>query len=129
MRAWPSLPREFRALRSESGQSDPIGKDNALATGYAATLIWLTDPSRVIAYRDEQRRIHLTVLGKAGVHAMLPLPYVAGVGQMVRDLISLDAHSKLLTRWSALDHLFLAFLRAGPALIGALVNRLTTRLK
>ena len=75
-----------------------------------AALRWLTDPSRVIAYRDDQRRLHLTVLGKAGVHAMLPLPYVAGVGQLVRDLISLDVHSRLLSRWSALDHLFLASL-------------------
>jgi helicase len=30
------------------------------------------------------------------------------VGQLVRDLISLDAQAKLLGRWSALDHLFVA---------------------
>ena len=30
-------------------------------------LEWLTDPSRVIAYRDDQARFHLTALGNSGV--------------------------------------------------------------
>jgi len=41
---------------------------------------------------------------------MLPLNYIAGVGQLIRDLISLDLDIKLLRRWSYLDHLLLAAL-------------------
>ena len=73
-------------------------------------LRWLTDPSRAIAYRNEQGRYHLTVLGNAGVRAMLPLTYLAAVGQLIRDLMSLDPEMKVLRRWSALDHLFVAAL-------------------
>ena len=38
---------------------------------------------------------------------MLPLTYVAALGQLTRDLMSLDSDAKLLRRWSPLDHLFL----------------------
>jgi hypothetical protein len=41
---------------------------------------------------------------------MLPLRYLSGVGQLIRDLISLDPHAKLIGRWTATDHLFLAAL-------------------
>ncbi len=67
---------------------------------------WLSDPTRVLAYRDENARLHSTFLGRAGGRAMLPLPYVAGVGQLTRDLLSLDSSGKLLGRWTGLDHLF-----------------------
>ena len=76
---------------------------------------WLTGPSCAIAYREELGRHHLTVLGKAGVRAMLPLPYVAGVGQLVRDLLSLDSQARLLGRWTELDHLFVASLMSDRA--------------
>ena len=79
-------------------------------------LRWLTDPSRAIAYRNEQGRYHLTVLGNAGVRAMLPLTYLAAVGQLIRDLMSLDPEMKVLRRWSALDHLFVAALVSVNAL-------------
>lgn len=68
-------------------------------------LSWLADPSRAIAYKDEQARFHLTVLGRAGVTSMLPLEYVAGLGQLIRDLLSLDAETRTVGRWSAMDHL------------------------
>ena len=80
-----------------------------------AAIKWLIDTPHVIAYRDEQRRFHLTVLGKAGVRAMLPLTYVAGVGQLIRDLISLSPQARFLGRWSALDHLFVASLMSDRA--------------
>jgi len=80
-----------------------------------SSLRWLTDPSRVIAYRDDETRYHLTSLGKAGVRAVLPLPYIAGLGQLIRDLISLDTQARLLSRWSALDQLFLASLLSDRA--------------
>lgn len=70
------------------------------------SLQWLAQPSRGLAYRDADARWKLTVLGLAGVHSLLPLTYVGGLGQLVRDLISLDTSSKLLRRWSSLDHLF-----------------------
>jgi len=82
----------------------------SLATRIDAALRWLTDPSRVIAYVDEQQQYHLTVLGRAGVRSMLPLPYLSGLGQLLRDLISLDANGRLLQRWSSLDHLLVAAL-------------------
>jgi len=37
----------------------------------------------------------------------LPLEMVAGVGQLVRDLLSLDPAAGLLKRWSCIDHLLL----------------------
>ena len=67
---------------------------------------WLSDPARVLAYCDENAQFHPTVLGRAGGRSMLPLPYVAGVGQLTRDLLSLDSSGKLLGRWTGLDHLF-----------------------
>src|SRR5262249_5801947 len=82
----------------------------SLVSRVDAALRWLTDPSRVIAYRDEWGRYHLTVLGRVGIRAMLPLSYIAGLGQLIRDLISLDHGAKLLVRWSMLDNLFVASL-------------------
>jgi ATP-dependent DNA helicase len=46
---------------------------------------------------------------------MLPLAYVVSLGQLIRDLISLDASVGLLRRWSPLDHLFLVALLSGRA--------------
>jgi hypothetical protein len=46
---------------------------------------------------------------------MLPLKYIAGLGQLVRDLISLEREMKLLKRWSILDHLFVAALLSDRA--------------
>ena len=80
----------------------------SLSTRVDSALGWLTDPSRVIAYADEQQQIRLTVLGQAGVRSMLPLNYLAGLGQLLRDMISLDPEARLLQRWSALDHLVVA---------------------
>jgi hypothetical protein len=82
----------------------------SLITRTDAALRWLTEPSRVIAYADEQQRFHLTVLGRAGVRSMLPLAYLAGLGQLLRDLIALDVDARLLHRWSPLDHLLVAAL-------------------
>ncbi len=75
---------------------------SALAT---PSLVWLEDPARVLAFRGDDDRYRLTVLGKRGVRAVLPLSYVAGLGQLVRDLLSLDPEDKLISQWSTLDHL------------------------
>ena len=92
-----------------------------------AAVRWLTDPCRVIAYLNEQGRFQLTVLGKAGVRSMLPLAYVSGIGQLVRDLISLDPKARLLGRWSVLDHLFVASLMSDRAPEAASLQRRTCR--
>lgn len=96
-----------------SGLSALLGNTlggRSLVSRVEPALRWLTDPSRVIAYRDEWGRYHLTVLGSAGIRTMLPLRYIAGLGQLIRDLISVDSDSKLLSRWSILDHLFVVAL-------------------
>jgi helicase len=80
----------------------------SLASRVDSSLRWLMDPSHAVAYRTEQQQFRLTVLGQAGVRSMLPLNYLAGLGQLLRDLISLDTDGRLLQRWSALDHLVLA---------------------
>jgi helicase len=87
----------------------------ALVSRIDVALRWLFDPSRAIAFRDERGCVQLTVLGNIGVKSMLPLVYLGGVGQLVRDLISLDTHAKLLWRWSSLDHLFLISLLSDRA--------------
>jgi hypothetical protein len=46
---------------------------------------------------------------------MLPLRYIVGVGQLIRDFISLDRDAKLLSGWSVLDHLFVASLLSDRA--------------
>jgi superfamily II DNA/RNA helicase len=79
----------------------------AVLTGRSTDgLRWLMDPSRALAYRTEESRYRMTVLGSAGLRSMLPLDYVAGLGRLIRDLISLDPLARLLNQWSALDHLF-----------------------
>jgi superfamily II DNA/RNA helicase len=80
----------------------------SLATRVDSSLRWLTEPSHAIAFSTEQQQFRLTALGQAGVRSMLPLNYLAGLGRLLRDLISLDTDARFLHRWSALDHLVLA---------------------
>jgi superfamily II DNA/RNA helicase len=79
----------------------------ALVSRIDGALRWLVDPSRALAFRDEHGCFHLTALGSIGVRSVLPLGYLAGVGQLVRDLISVDHGGELLSRWSPFDHLLL----------------------
>ena len=82
----------------------------ALASRTEEAVRWLSAPERQLAYVDEQELLHLTVLGRAGIQSMLPLESVAGVGQLVRDLLSLDPKGGLLKRWSCIDHLLVVSL-------------------
>jgi len=50
---------------------------------------------------------HLTVLGTRGIRSVLPLGYVAGAGQLLRDLLSFDEDDALIGQWSSMDHLLL----------------------
>lgn len=78
-----------------------------VAAQIPGALQWLTDPMRVLAYQDEQERYHLTVLGRKAARTILPLPMVAGIAQLVRDLLTIDPTDALLTQWQPLDTLFL----------------------
>jgi helicase len=80
---------------------------NTLADRVDEALRWLGSTEHHLAYADDQGTYHLTVLGKAGVRAMLPLPLTAGLGQLVRDLLSLDPGGGLIDRWASLDHLLI----------------------
>lgn len=82
----------------------------ALASSTEEAVRWLSAPDRHLAYVDEQDLVHLTVLGRAGIQSMLPLEVVASIGQLVRDLLSLDQTGALLKRWSCLDHLLIVSL-------------------
>lgn len=79
----------------------------ALTSRVDTGLRWLCDPARLLAYKDDSDVFHLTFLGRTGVRSMLPLSYVTALGQLTRDLMSLDPNGRLLMRWSPLDHLFL----------------------
>jgi hypothetical protein len=79
----------------------------ALTSQVDAGLRWLCNPARLLAYKDDNDKFHLTFLGRTGVRSMLPLQYVAALGQLIRDLMSLNPNANPLKRWSPLDHLFL----------------------
>ena len=76
-----------------------------IAGKVASALDWLTDPRRVLAYEDEQHRFRPTALGLWIARAVLPLKVAAGLAQLIRDLLSLDADDSLLASWQPLDHL------------------------
>jgi helicase len=61
-----------------------------------AALVWLTDPTRLLAFRDEYNRYRLTRLGLATTRAVLPLGIASGFAQLLRDLLSLDPTDRLL---------------------------------
>ncbi|GEM_PF-959299 len=69
-------------------------------------MLWLTDPMRHLAYKDEHDVFHLTRLGQKATHAVLPLSLAAGVGQLFRDLWSLS-WDQVIQQWQPLDQLIL----------------------
>jgi hypothetical protein len=73
-------------------------------------LTWLTDPLRALAFADEYDRYHLTVLGLKVVRAVLPVHIASGYGQLLRDLLSIDASDRLLAGWQPLDHMIVLHL-------------------
>lgn len=77
----------------------------ALEAFVTPALQLLEDPCRLLAYQDDNERHHLTTLGLRGTMAVLPIPYVAGLGQLMRDLLWLDSSDRFLGQWSPLDHL------------------------
>ena len=79
----------------------------SLAACVPQSLQRLASPDWALAYTDEFGKWFLTRLGLAGVRTCLPLAYLVSLGQLVRDLLSLDPTGRLLGRWSSLDHLLL----------------------
>jgi len=77
----------------------------ALATRVPEALAWLSDPMRVLAYRNEDGAYRLTKLGMRAARAVLPLDLAGGFAQLVRDLLTVDPSDRLLARWQPLDHL------------------------
>lgn len=65
----------------------------------------LSDPSRALSFQDDGGRYRLTVLGLHATRSILPLSMAAGLGQLLRDLLSIDASDDLLGQWQPLDHL------------------------
>jgi helicase len=76
-----------------------------LAERAEPALRWLEDPNRLLGYLDDDERHHLTALGQRGVRAVLPLSYVSGLGQLLRDLLWIDSKGGMLSEWSQLDDL------------------------
>ena len=70
-------------------------------------LHWLTDPCRLLAHRDENDRYGLTTLGLNTVRATLPLEVAAGMGCLIRDLLSEDPDDHFLEAWQPLDLLLI----------------------
>lgn len=81
-----------------------------LARYVITAFTWLSDPTRMLAYLDESKRFRLSVLGLKATRAMLPLEFASGVGQLLRDLLSLDPTDRLLGAWRPLDHMLLIHL-------------------
>lgn len=68
-------------------------------------LMWLTDPSRALAFLNEFGRYRPTKLGLAATRSALPVHVAAGFAQLVRDLLTIDSTDNLLINWHPLDSL------------------------
>jgi helicase len=66
-------------------------------------LAWLAN--RLLAYKDENHKYHLTRLGERATQSVFPAKYAAGLGQLIRDLLEVDVEDRILARWSPVDHL------------------------
>src|SRR5262249_53523677 len=69
--------------------------------------LWLEDTSHSLVFADDFKRYRLTKLGLLATRAVLPLEYAAGIGQLVRDFLTIDSSDRFLAKWRPLDHLIL----------------------
>ncbi|MFC1837210.1 DEAD/DEAH box helicase [Thermodesulfobacteriota bacterium] len=105
--------------------------DNTLA-GHSLTqqipeaLTWLDN--NTLTYINEAGNYCLTKLGVNAVRSVLPLKHAAGIGQLFRDILEIDARDNFFSRWSPIDHLILLELLAeqSPKLKG--LNSITDSL-
>lgn len=78
----------------------------SLAAFVPVTLAWLAEPTRLLAYQHPDTANYcLTVLGRRATQSVIPLPVAAGIGQLIRDLLTMDEDDELLDSWRPLDHL------------------------
>ena len=77
-----------------------------------SAITWLTDCSRLLAFRDGENGIRATSLGTAAARSSLPLPMAAAIAQLIRDLLSLGAEENVLRVWGEIDHLLIVELLA-----------------
>jgi hypothetical protein len=68
-------------------------------------LAWLASPSRLLAFRNDLGKYQLTALGLAATRSTLPAEIAAGFGQLIRDVLEVDANDTWLAQWTPLDHL------------------------
>lgn len=74
----------------------------AIAPQVHVALRWLTE--QLLVFEEEGTgRLRLTRLGEASVRSILPLDIGAGLGRLVRDILSLSEDAQTLDRWTALD--------------------------
>lgn len=80
---------------------------NHLACRVTEALTWLTDPSRLLAFRNEEGRYQATTLGLFTIRSTLPVEIASAAGQLIRDILQLDNQDSSLSQWTPLDHLIL----------------------
>lgn len=68
-------------------------------------LNWLREPQHLLAWRDEKETYRLTALGIKAIQSVLPLELACGVGQLIRDLLTVDSTDQFVESWRPLDHL------------------------
>jgi len=86
-----------------------LAGENALSLINGA-LRWLCDSRRALAYKDQNDKFKLTVLGQKASRSAIPLPVAAGAGNLFRDLLRIDPEGKILDSWQQLDQLILLHL-------------------
>lgn len=86
------------------------------AAGLTETLQWLSAPSRILAVCEDELW-KATALGRTAIRSSVPLEAAAGMGQLVRDLLSIDPEDEILRSLSKLDLLILAELLATGAAV------------
>lgn len=80
---------------------------NQLVSKIAESLSWLTDSSRLLAFRNKEGLYQATSLGLFTNKSTLPVEMASGFGQLIRDFLQLDPNDSFLGQWKPLDHLVL----------------------
>jgi len=74
--------------------------------GLSESLSWLGSPSRLLAF-SESDTWKATTLGKRAIQSCSPLAAASGLGQLIRDFLSVDPDDGVLKELSKLDLLIL----------------------
>lgn len=93
--------------------SSSLAGDGGARIADAATA-WLKHSSRLLAHQENDR-VLATRLGRVAAKTAMPPGVVAGAGQLIRDLLQLEAGDQILGAWTPLDSLILIELLAAPS--------------